>query len=175
MHIRLLDKNDAARFHMLRLHGTQESPDAFDPTYDEEQQQTLQMVAQRLEPKGSPFEHFVVGAFDEHENLQGIAGFTREIHQKKSHKAWIWGVYVSPVLRRHGTGRALLEEVLKQANLLAELEQIHVSVTTTNTKAIELYRSLGFQRYGIIPSAMKFGDLYLDEELMMFPVNTSKA
>ena len=91
MQIRFLNHDDAAGYHMLRLHGSQEAPDAFDLTYDEEQQQTLSEVAERLQQRGNPPNHFVLGAFDEQKTLVGTAALTRETSAKMRHKAIVWG------------------------------------------------------------------------------------
>jgi RimJ/RimL family protein N-acetyltransferase len=167
MQIRLLHHDDAASYHMLRLHGSQESPDAFDLTYEEEQQQTLSEVAVRLRQKGDPPYHFVLGAFDEQKTLVGTAALTRETSAKMQHKAIVWGVYVSPIARRQGIAQALLQELLKQARMLPGLEQAHVGIIASNKRAHQFYISLGFQSYGVAPRAMHLDNIYLDEELMM--------
>lgn len=167
MQIRFLNHDDAAGYHMLRLHGSQEAPDAFDLTYEEEQQQTLFEVAERLQQRGDPPYHFVLGAFDEQKTLVGTAALTRETSEKMQHKAIVWGVYVSPVVRRQGIGHIILQELIKQASQLAGLEQVHVGIVASNKKAHQLYTSLGFQSYGIAPRAMRQDNIYLDEELMV--------
>ncbi|GCF11636.1 GNAT family N-acetyltransferase [Dictyobacter arantiisoli] len=167
MHIRFLHQDDSASFHMLRLHGSQEAPDAFDPTYEEEQQKTLREVAENLQVLGDPPEHFVLGAFDEQGNLLGTAGFTRDHRTKMRHKGLLWGVYVMPPARRQGIARMLLQELIQHAQQLPDLEQIHLSIIAANVQARELYSSLGFQSYGLAPRAVKQDGLYLDEELMI--------
>ena len=46
------------------------------------------------------------------------------------------------------------------------MEQIQLSVVTTNESARRLYRSLGFQVYGLEPAALKLDGRDLDEEHM---------
>jgi ribosomal protein S18 acetylase RimI-like enzyme len=167
MQIRLLNADDAAGYHMLRLRGSQEAPDAFDLTYEEEQQQTLQEVAARLQARGNPPHHFVLGAFDEQKTLVGTVGLTRETASKMQHKAIVWGVYISPAVRRQGIAHALLHELLAQVRQLPELEQVHVGIVASNKKAQQLYTSLGFQSYGMAPRSMRLDLIYLDEELML--------
>jgi hypothetical protein len=53
--------------------------------------------------------------------------------------------------------------LLERAALIGA-EQIGLSDTTTQTAAIELYRSLGFESWGCEPKALKIGDRYMDEE-----------
>jgi ribosomal protein S18 acetylase RimI-like enzyme len=102
---------------------------------------------------------FVVGAFDG-KQLVGIAGFYREKGLKTRHKGRVWGVYVTPGERGKGVGRGILQMLLERAALIGA-EQIGLSVTTTQTAAIALYRSLGFESWGCEPKALKIGDRYM--------------
>jgi ribosomal protein S18 acetylase RimI-like enzyme len=76
-------------------------------------------------------------------------------------------MYVAPEARGQGVGKALLQEVISRASELAGLEQINLMVVTTNIAARRLYLSLGFRVYGLEYHAMKRGDVYWDEELMV--------
>ena len=172
MNIRLLQAEDVSAFRRLRLEGAKEFSGAFDPTYEEEEQQSLEMTIQRILPKGNPPEQFVLGAFLSEDELVGIAGFTRESMAKKRHKAWIWGVYVSPVVRGQKIGKALLLELLERAKDLKGLEQIQLNVTTASSAAHALYHSLGFQEYGKERRALKDNGIYLDEHLMVLSLET---
>jgi ribosomal protein S18 acetylase RimI-like enzyme len=166
--IRLLTEKDATLFQALRLRGLQEAPDAFAVTADEFAQDSLTETAERLRPLGEPPERFVLGAFDEESILIGVVGFVREGLSKMRHKGIIWGMYVVPEGRKRGVGKLLLQELLKRSATIVGLEQVHLSVVTTNTAARQLYAMSGFQVYGIEPHAMKSGERYLDEELMLF-------
>ena len=53
------------------------------------------------------------------------------------------------------------------AALIEGLEQIVLSVTTTQPAAMGLYRSLGFASFGCERRALKVGGRYLDEEYMV--------
>ncbi|HEY7358830.1 MAG TPA: GNAT family N-acetyltransferase, partial [Ktedonobacterales bacterium] len=64
-------------------------------------------------------------------------------------------------------GKALVAEAIAQARTIPGLEQLLLAVVTTNTAARRLYQSLGFEVYGTEPRAMKQGDQYWDEELMI--------
>lgn len=65
-----------------------------------------------------------------------------------------------------GVGRILLSELLQKA---AETgyEQAELSVVATNTKAIHLYKSLGFQEYGKLQNSMKYDDHTYADDLFM--------
>lgn len=58
-------------------------------------------------------------------------------------------------------------ELIARARLLPGLEILNLTVTSNNLSAKGLYESLGFICYGTEPKAMKVGDEYLDEDLMI--------
>jgi len=64
-------------------------------------------------------------------------------------------------------GRKMLQMLLERAGGISGVEQILLSVTTTQGAAIALYRALGFKTFGCEPRALKIGDRYLDEEYMI--------
>ena len=50
----------------------------------------------------------------------------------------------------------------------AGYEQAELEVISANTSAIELYKKLGFEKYGSFPNNMKYADgTYADAEWMM--------
>ena len=61
----------------------------------------------------------------------------------------------------------LLEAAIARARETPGVEQLILAVVTVNTPARNLYLSLGFEPYGREPLALKLGDRYLDEELMV--------
>ena len=76
----------------------------------------------------------------------------------------LWGVYVHPDARRLGAATAVLQAAIAHARTC--VLQLHLSVTTTGS-ALGLYRKLGFAIYGTEPRALRVGDRYLDEHLMV--------
>ena len=91
----------------------------------------------------------------------------REQGVKTRHKANIYSVYVAPEAQGRGIARALLEQALAEARKQRGLEQIMLAVVTTNATAMRLYQSLGFERYGVEPRALKVAAQYFDEALMV--------
>ncbi len=163
MEIRILTADDASAFSSLRLAALERETSAFSSSPEEHRTLSLGEVRARLSPDLE--DSFVVGAFDG-EQLVGTAGFYREKGLKTRHKGRVWGVYVTLGERGKGVGRAILQMLLERAALIG-VEQIGLSVTTTQTAAIGLYRSLGFESWGCEPKALKIGDRYLDEEYMV--------
>jgi len=70
-------------------------------------------------------------------------------------------------MRGRKLGRGILEALLERAARIEGIEQIGISVTTTQSAARGLYRSLGFEPFGCERRALKVGGRYLDEEHMM--------
>ncbi len=66
-----------------------------------------------------------------------------------------------------GLGRKVLEMVLQRGIAMPGVEQVLLSVTATQTAAIGLYQSLGFESFGLEPRALKIGDRYVDEDHMI--------
>ncbi|GGD67525.1 GNAT family N-acetyltransferase [Paenibacillus nasutitermitis] len=163
MEIRLLNREDAHRYRELRLKSLMENPEAYLTTYEIESAKPIEQVQQNLLPTDS---RFTLGAFIVNE-LVGIVTFVRESNPKTLHKGNIYAMYVSPECRGKGTGKALIRRLIKRAAHLGGLEQINLSVISTNTGAIRLYERSGFTGYGTERNALKSGDHYWDEELMV--------
>ena len=162
MHIRRLNSHDAPAYQAIRLAGLQEAPLAFAASYEEEKDLLIAILEGRLAVKA---DRGSFGAF-EHEVLVGVVTLGREDRLKLAHKAFIWGMYVAPVARGRGAGRALLTEALALGRSLPEIRQINLSVTAGNVAAIRLYESLGFKPFGLEPKALMVDGELHDEILM---------
>jgi ribosomal protein S18 acetylase RimI-like enzyme len=65
---------------------------------------------------------------------------------------------------------------LERSQAIEGIEQVLLSVAATQTAATGLYRSLGFQLYGLEPRALKIGDRFIDEEyFILHPINVRQA
>ena len=169
MLIRELTADDARPYWDLRLRGLQESPTAFGSTVEETLSTPLEERMARFQNEmiAPPEINFIIGAFDEEGQLVGTAGFRRERRIKTRHKATVWGVYVAPEARGSGAGRGMMTELLNRTRALEGMRQVNLIVTLGNQPAKGLYTSLGFQTYGIEKDALRQGDLFLDDELMV--------
>lgn len=169
MEIRFLTPDDREQWLRLRIEALEGDPEAFSASLDEYRSLTLDEVNRRLWSDGDAF---VVGAFQEG-CLRGMAGFSREKGLKSRHKGRVWGVYVTPGARGAQIAYKMMQALLDRAMMIEGMEQVLLSVTVTQEPAIRLYRSLGFQKYGREPRALRIGDNYIDEEYMVLPVRRS--
>jgi len=163
MLVRKLTEDDLEAVWTLRLRALRDNPEAFGSTYEETVARGKAWMLQRF---GQGDETLFLGAFEE--TLIGMVGLHREANIKDRHKGLVFGMYVLPDRRHHGVGKALMQALIAQAKQLAGLEQLHLAVVTTNAPARHLYRSLGFEVYGTAPRALKMGEQYWNEDLMVF-------
>jgi ribosomal protein S18 acetylase RimI-like enzyme len=164
--IRPLTEADAGRYWPLRLRALREEQEAFGTSYEEQHDRTEEAVVARLREMTSG-DSFILGGFLGDE-LVGIVAFGREAALKMRHKAGVYQVYVAPEARGLGLGRLLMEQLLARARETPGVEQVLLSVSTTQEAARALYASLGFETYGQERRALKLPDgKALDEELMV--------
>lgn len=166
MIVRHLNPSDADAFQALRLYALKESPTAFASSHDEEAEVSNDVLQSRL--TANP-DRAVLGAFVSGQ-LSAMVGLRRETARKASHKAVLWGLYVSPSYRGHGLGRSVLAELLAQARSMPGVMQLNLTVNSTNSAAITLYESVGFEVYGherraLIVAGVPFDELYMSLHL----------
>ncbi|MEM1330456.1 MAG: GNAT family protein [Planctomycetota bacterium] len=85
-----------------------------------------------------------LGAFDEHGTCIGTLTFTTYRQRRVRHRGQ-FGIGVRKAWRSQGIGRAMIESMLDWARDHEYIEVVSLGVFHTNKRAIELYRSLGFQ------------------------------
>ncbi len=158
-----LTEDDLEAIWTLRLCALKDNPEAFGSTYEETLARGKAWMLQRL--SGKEDEVFYLGAFEE--ALIGMVAFYREEGSKSRHKGYVVSMYVLPKSRGLGAGKALMQELIIRAKQIEGLEQLQLAVVTTNQAAYHLYRSLGFEVYGTEPKALKLGEQYWDEHLMV--------
>jgi len=163
---RILSSDDFKAFWALRLHALQESPRSFGASFEESSVMPESEAITRLSPAEGSFVLAALRLTNGQEKMIGLVGFQRWPGLKTRHKGLMWGVYVLPEERGHGVARRMMMETLERCQTIADLEDVNLSVSTTNPSARALYASLGFEPYGLERRALKVNGEYCDEELM---------
>ena len=165
MNIRELGEGDAAAYRTLRLRALKEHPTAFVSSYEEQKDWPLERFAQRLRGSFGSADSFNLGCFVE-EGLVGTVGFFREEGPKRMHIGRIVGMHVAAEHQSNGYGRALLGDALERARKMPGLAVIQLAAESTNGPAKGLYKSFGFETYGVENQAIFVDGEYFDEDLM---------
>lgn len=164
MNVRRLSAKDAEQYWDLRLEALKTNPEEFITTYEEamKREKPIERTAENLSSESA----HTFGAFLEGK-LQGVVTLVPGTHEKFQHKADIFAMYVSPNSRGNGIGKRLIQACIDQAKDI-HVEQINLTVVSSNNLGIRLYQSMGFEKYGFEKNAIKLGKQhYLDEDLMV--------
>lgn len=167
MQIRQLERDDASPYHALRLRMLRAYPDAFTSSYEEDSIKPLAWAEKRITPGVESPHDFVLGAFADSGAMIGSVGLAVETRIKQRHKALLFGMYVAPESASQGVGRALLSACLDRARSISGLEQVYLSVTTSNERARMLYEAAGFTSFGVEERAIKVGATYYAKSHMV--------
>lgn len=162
MEIRQLGAQDAEQYRVIRLEGLRVNPEAFGSSYEEEMLYTEDEYRVRLKSVSA----FTYGAFNG-DSLVGAVTLVPEGKRKMRHRANIYAMYVTPEMRGSGVGKSLIKAAIHKAAELKCIEQIYLTVVASNEPAKRLYSSLGFKVFGLDSRALRIGDTYYDEELMV--------
>jgi cyclohexyl-isocyanide hydratase len=118
---------------------------------------------------GTP-DSFTLGAFED-QRLAGIVSFQREGRDrvKLRHKGLLFRMYVDPQFRGKGVGRALITTLLGRVATLGDIEQINLTVVSSNPVAKKLYEQFGFVSFALEKNALKWkGHYYTEEQMVLF-------
>ena len=164
MEIKIINKRDWVSYQKLRLTALKVAHESFGSTYEREVQFTEQQIIERISPNSNKF---FMGIFDGKE-LVGMVSFHKEIGEKERHKGDIYGMFIHGDYQGKGLGKLLLSALISKVKEdYPDLEQIRLSVVSNNISAIKLYGHLGFEKYGVEINALKDGDKYFAEDLMV--------
>ena len=155
---RLQGDADAALYREIRLESLKDAPEAFLSDYESEAARPFEHFASRI--AGS----VAFGAF-RGDDMLGLAAYYVEPQPRRAHKGVLWGVYVRPAARGSGLARQLVQAALDHA--ADHVEAMNLIVERGNKAARRLYTGLGFVEYGLEKDAVRIGDRYFDDVLMM--------
>jgi RimJ/RimL family protein N-acetyltransferase len=159
--VRRLGPADLGAYKQLRDEALRLHPEAFTSDHETEQRRGPESYLGRLglsEPLGGSF---LLGAFEGQpgkEQLIGALGLERETRSKTRHIAWLIALMVLPAHTGRGVGRELVARCIEQARTATGLEMIVLSVTASSERVVRLYERSGFERYGMIPRAVRIDD-----------------
>jgi ribosomal protein S18 acetylase RimI-like enzyme len=145
--IRELRDGDVEAFVELRREALLDSPLAFVASPGDDLFSSPRAVREQL--RGTPAS-VIMGAFRPH--LVGAVGIYRDRLLKSSHKAHLWGLYVTPNHRRRGVASELLDAVLRHAAALPGVSWVHLKVSAATPGAQRLYERAGFRVWGTEPA-----------------------
>lgn len=164
MEVKMLTPEDAKSYWELRLEALQLNPEAFLTTYEEAagRENPIEQTTRNLAKEGN----FTFGAFED-TVLIGMVTLLCESHEKLQHRANIYAMYVKPVKRKLGVGKALISAAIEQAKTLTRIEKINLTVNACNESAKRLYSAFGFKTFGYEERSLKYAKNYYDEEHMV--------
>jgi ribosomal protein S18 acetylase RimI-like enzyme len=96
-----------------------------------------------------------------------MIGYYRHKGAKLQHKASIISVYVDAAYRGKRLGEGLMRTVMEHVRKAGGVEQLLLTVVSDNQAARRLYERCGFVPYGEEKRALRVGDRYYDETLMV--------
>lgn len=166
MEIRRLESSDWNQLKELRMHGSENNPDAFGLTLEELKSKSDESYQDMIT------NDYYFGAFLRSTNqIVGCMGCFQEKLTKMRHRGTICSVYVRSENRGLGIGRALLETIIQFVKEnKPEIIQLHLQVGVLNEPALKLYQLVGFKIYGTEPRSLlkeiDEGLEYIDDYLM---------
>ena len=143
--IRRLAVTDLDAYFINRLEALKDSPSAFLTTYEEEVARGNEHFKNTLSHTGN--DKVIFGAVHD-QKILGTIGLYKEEKPKLSHRAGMWGMYISPEIRGQGYGQKLLDVAIHFAKTEMKSHGIGLSVESNNKRAIKLYESRGFKCWG---------------------------
>lgn len=114
---------------------------------------------------------FTLGAYFEN-LLVGIVSFSRDGNdrEKLRHKGILFRMYVSDEQRGKGIAKKLIEETINRVKKIKDIEQINLTVISTNIYAKKLYEKIGFATFGSEKNAIKWKEKYFTEDQMALKI-----
>lgn len=151
---------DAERYTRLRLEMLETTPWAFGATPDDDRGLDVAHLQEMLAK-----EHYAIFGKEHSRSGELIAacGIIRAMRIKQSHRAAIWGVYVSPEHRGQGLGREVVGAAVDLARSWKGVDFVDLGVSENSPEARHLYESLGFEAWGRQPETIAHDGRKYDE------------
>lgn len=114
-----------------------------------------------------------IESVDDSTSLIAAAGIHRVRNPKFSHRARLWGIFVSPDHRGRGLGRAVTSAALDLARTWNGVERVDVAVSDNSPAALHIYQSLGFIEWGREPESTRHDGKRYDEIFLSLRIERS--
>lgn len=157
--IRRLTPADAKAFREIRIEGIRNHPTAFGSGLANVIDQPLSYFEGWLQDLN------VYGTFEDDE-LVAVAAFAQGKGANACHTAILIAVYARPQAQGRGIMRRMVERICQDAKQEG-IEQMTLSVVSSNLAAVKTYVKLGFERYGLNRKSIKYDGEYYDQDLMV--------
>lgn len=165
--VRPLEIDDFSQFLDIQSAAILQAPEVFGSDHEWFAGLSILSKEQRYERYMNFPYQYLLGALDPSGNIVAMIGYSSQESMKTRHKGSIWGLFVRENYRGQGIATILVNSVVETAREVLEVEQLQLSVSTQNTATHGLYLRLGFTVYGTEIHAMKIGNSYVDEYLMV--------
>lgn len=154
---RKLNRDDWQIYKDLRLQMLREEPQAYSQTLDELSKRS----DEDWKDKTGSDNMAILMAFVDGKS----AGMSGLFYEERDVVA-IWGVFVKKEFRGMGLGKRLMEEIEKEIKKDKGVKNIQVSVTSSQTTALELYKKLGFREIKRFKNKTRHNGALYDEILL---------
>ena len=164
--IRLLGQVDLQAYKELRDAMLARHPDAFTSDAESELQRDAASYHNRLSGGNGGANLFTLVAWSG-SAMVGAVSCEHETRIKVQHLAKLEGMMVSDAWQGQGIGGRLMAQALQMLRTESRLEQVTLTVTSSNLLAVRLYQRFGFSQYGCLPDAIRLPDgVKLAKDLM---------
>lgn len=153
-----LKSDDFLLYKKLRIESAKEFPEAFGSTYEEELKLSDESWKCRLKL------NMLFAKKDS--QIIGMIGSVIDPREKVKHSAHIISFYVLPKFRGFKAGFLLINTLINKLKNEKKIKRFTLHVTSTQTKAIELYKQLGFVITGNLRHEYYVNNTYYDQYLM---------
>lgn len=165
--IRPLETEDFTAFLEIQREALHQAPEVFGSDYDWFEGLSVVSKEQKYEKYMNYPYQYLLGAVNGDGYIVGMIGYAGEEQSKLRHKGRLWGLFVIEEYRGRGLATKLISSILDTARDILDVEQIQLAVSTSNEASYGLYLRLGFVVWGTEIRAMKIGDTYVSEYVMV--------
>ena len=144
--VRRIQAEEWERLRALRLRALADAPMAFGATLAAEQAQPDEFWRERV-AGGATEDDRATFIAECDGTWVGMGHCVLEAGGAGERPAWVFGMWVDPAVRRHGTAQALLRVLAAWARERGA-DMLNLHVVETNAPAIALYERLGFRATG---------------------------